>query len=89
MPCVRVNRVKDHSPHVVLALIERAIADPDRLGAAIARQVSQRPFTQISLTAQPVHDLDAAAQRGFHQESEVLVCLPIEAQAQKRPQHEP
>jgi hypothetical protein len=73
----------------VLALVERAVADPDRLGAATARQVRQRSFTQIPLTAQPVHDLDAAAQRGFHQEGEVLVGLRIEAQAQKCPQHEP
>jgi hypothetical protein len=42
MPGVGVDRVQDHPPHVMLMLVEGAIADPHRPGTAIARQVIQR-----------------------------------------------
>ena len=88
VPGMCVHQVQDHAPHVMLVLVERAVAGPHRPRAAIARQMIKRPFRQIPLPAQPVHDLDAVRQRGFEEEGEVLVRLPFEAEAQQRPQHE-
>ena len=55
---VRVHGVHQHAPHVVLVLVPGAVADAYRLGVAPAREVVDRFLGEVSLAADPVHDLE-------------------------------
>ena len=92
---VGVHPVEEHAPHVVLVLVPGAVADPDRTGPLVPRKVVQGPFGEIPLAPDAVHDLElerlvvlTLGDRLQH-EGEVLECLPVEAQAIERSQHEP
>ena len=45
---VQVDRVQDRAPDVVLALVERAVADPYRPGALVAVEVVERVLGQLA-----------------------------------------
>ena len=53
-----VERVEDHSPHVVLLLVPGAVADPDRPRPPVPGQVVERPLGQVAFPADAVHDLE-------------------------------
>ena len=38
-----VDTVEEHAPHVVLVLVPGAVADPDRRGPVVSRQVVEGP----------------------------------------------
>jgi hypothetical protein len=65
---------------VVLALVEGAVADPDRTRAAVAGQLLAHRFGQIPATVDPVHDLQSAVVVAFEVSDELheLVGFPIE-----------
>ena len=89
-----VDGVEQHSPHVVLALIPRAIAHPDRARAAPSGQVIDRPLGELMLSADAVHDLhldllvQVAGGDRVDDEAEVVDRFPTESEAVKRPEHE-
>jgi hypothetical protein len=55
---VEVDRVEERSPDVVLVLLERRVADPDRLRSLVPGQVIERGLREAFLPADPVHDLE-------------------------------
>ena len=61
---VQVDRVEQGAPDVVLALVEGAVADPHRAGAAVAAEVVERALGQLLLAADPVHDLQVRVVAG-------------------------
>ena len=51
------DRVEEHPPHVVLVLVERAVADAHRPRVAVAGEVVERVLGEVGLAADAVHDL--------------------------------
>src|ERR1700734_2015828 len=47
-PGVQVDRVEQHPPDVMLALVPGAVADADRAGALIARQVIEHLLRELA-----------------------------------------
>ena len=82
------DRVDEHAPHVVLALVVRPVPDPHRLRPAVAVQVVERRLGELALAADPVHDLQLGLGRLLDQERVVLVRLPVEAEREQAPEHE-
>ena len=88
-PGVQQHRVEHGPPHVVLLLVVGAVADPDRPGPLIAREVRQGLLGQLPLAADPVHDLQGlAVPAGVGDEVEEVVGLPVEAEGVEPPQGE-
>ena len=58
---VDVEGVDERAIDVVLTLVEGAVPDPDRTGAAVAGEVVERRFGQVALAADAVHDLELVA----------------------------
>ena len=86
---VEIHGVQEHAPHVVLALIPGAVADPDRTSAVIARQVIQGLLGELPLPADAVHDLQVGVPLGHvRDEVEEVVGLAVKAQRVEAPQHE-
>ncbi len=81
-----VDRVEQHAPDVVLALIPRAIAHPDRARAAPSGQVTDSPLGELMLSADAVHDLQlellvqVAAGDRVDDEAEVVDRFPTESE---------
>src|ERR1700678_1384087 len=93
---VRVHGVYQHAPHGVLVLVPGTVADAYRLGVAPARQVVERSLGEVSLAADPVHDLELGegllgvlALKGPEYEGEVLERLPVVAEPVEGAQGEP
>ena len=61
LPLVRADRVEQHPPHVVLVLVERAVADAHRPRVAVAGEVVERVLGEVGLAADAVHDLQVRA----------------------------
>ena len=57
---VQQDRVEHGAEYVVLALVERPVADPHRAGAGIAGQVLAGRFGQVAAAVDAVHDLQRA-----------------------------
>ena len=57
------DRVEHRAEHVVLTLVEGAVADPHRAGSRVARQVLAERLGQVAAPVDPVHDLQAAVAR--------------------------
>ena len=77
-------------------LVPGAVADPYRLGVAPAREVVDRSLGEVSLTADPVHDLELGEglvqvlpPDGLEDEGEVLERLPVVTEAVEGTQGEP
>ena len=88
-PGVQVDRVEQHPPDVVLALVPGAVADADRAGALVAGQVVESLLGQLALAADPVHDLQVGVLLGqVGDEVEEVVRLPVEAEGVQAPEHE-
>ena len=85
---VRLHRIEQHAPDVVLLLVPGAVPDPDRAGTLVAGQVVQSALLELPLAADPVHDLKRPRRDRLEQEREELVGLPLEAQREQAAQHE-
>jgi hypothetical protein len=57
---VEQDRVEHGAEHVVLALVESAVPDPDRPRAGVSREVVERRFGEVPPPVDPVHDLHRA-----------------------------
>ena len=86
---VQVHRVEHRAPHVVLLLVVRAVADPDRLRSLVSAEVIESLLSQLVLAADAVHDLEVfLAGRDVRDEIEEVVRLAGKAERVKAPQHE-
>ncbi len=86
---VQEDRVEHHPPHVVLALVVGAVADPHRARALVAGQVVERPLGNVALAPDAVHDLQRLLALGdVGHEVEEVVRLPVEAERVQPPEHE-
>ena len=73
----------------MLALVPGAVADADRAGTVIARQVIKGLLGEFPLTADPVHDLQVGVGLGeVGEEVEEVVRLRVETQRVQAPEHE-
>lgn len=80
-PRVQVDRVQQGTPDVVLLLVVRGVADPDRPGLGVTGQVIELDLLQLRLAADPVHDLDLVVPLGdVGDEGEEVQRLPVESQ---------
>ena len=77
---VQEDGVEYRSEDVVLALVERAVPDPYRMGALVAGQLVSGRLGEVSPAVDPVHDLQAAVLGRFDVGDELheLVGLPIQ-----------
>ncbi len=89
-PRVQQHRVERGAEHVVLALVERAVADPDRVRARVAGELLEEGLGQISAAVDPVHDLQRAVLVAFEVGDELheLVGLPVEVEEVQRLERE-
>ena len=87
---VEQDRVEHRAEHVVLALVERAVADPDRPRSGVAREVVPRGLRQVPAAVDPVHDLERAVLVGLEVGDELheLVRLPVEVEEVQRLERE-
>src|SRR5439155_24320062 len=86
---VEVDGVEDGPPDVVLPLVVRAVADPDRSRALVPAEVVERPLCQLALAAHAVHDLEIGVAPGrVGDEVEEVVRLPVETERVQAPQGE-
>ena len=88
-PGVQVDRVQQGTPHVVLLLGVRRVADPHRSGVGVPRQVVEGFLGQVTLAPDAVHDLQVVVTLGeVGDEREEVDRLPVEAQGVHPPQRE-
>ncbi len=87
---VHQHRVEHGAEHVVLALVEGAVADPHRPRARVPGEVVARALREVAAPVDPVHDLQRAVLVGLDVGDELheLVGLPVEVQPMQRPQRE-
>ena len=87
---VQQDRVEHGAEHVVLPLVERAVADPHRAGAGVAGEVVARRLRQVAAPVDAVHDLQRAVLVRLEVGDELheLVGLPVEVQPVQRLQRE-
>ena len=87
---VQQDRVQRGAVDVVLALVERAVADPHGARADVAGEVVARRLGEVAATVDPVHDLQRAVGVGLEvgDELHVLVGLPVEVEPVQRLQRE-
>ena len=78
------DRVEDHPPDVVLALVVGAVADPHWPGAPVAGEVVEGRLLELALAVDPVHDLQRPLGDRVGEEGEVLEGLPVEAEGEQR-----
>ncbi len=62
-PRVQQHRVERGAEHVVLALVEGAVADPHRARAGVAGELLAERLGQVAPAVDPVHDLQRAVRR--------------------------
>ena len=84
------DRVEHGAEDVVLALVKRAVADPHRVRARIAREILTEGLGQVAAAVDPVHDLQPAVAVGLEVGDELheLVRLPVESQEVQRLERE-
>ena len=89
-PRVEQDRVERRAVDVVLALVERPVADADRPRAGVAREVVARRLGEVAAPVDPVHDLQRAVLVGLEVGDELheLVRLPVEVEVVQRLQRE-
>ena len=87
---VQQDRVQRGAVDVVLALVERAVADPHRARAGVAGELVDRRLGQVAAPVDAVHDLQRAVGVGLEVGDELheLVGLPVEVQPVQRLQRE-
>ena len=85
---VQEDRVQHRAPHVVLALVVGAVADPHGAGVVVAAEVVERLLDQLALALDAVHHLQVVRLGGVLHEVEVVVGLPLEAERVQAPEHE-
>ena len=87
---VEQDRVEHRAEHVVLALVERAVADPHRPRSGVAREIVPRGLGQVAAAVDPVHDLERAVVVGLEVGDELheLVRLPVEVEEVQRLERE-
>ena len=90
LPRVQQDRVEHRAEDVVLALVERAVADPHRACAGVAREVVARRLGQVAAAVDAVHDLQRAVLVRLEVGDELheLVGLPVEVEPVQRLQRE-
>ena len=84
------DRVERRSEDVVLALVERAVAEPHRMGAGIAGELVSRGLGQVAAPVDPIHDLERPilVRLEVGDELHELVGLPVQVQEVQRLQRE-
>ena len=89
-PGVEQDRVEHRAVHVVLALVERAVAGADGAGAGVAGQVVAGRLGEVPAAVDAVHDLEAAVVDRFElgDELDELVGLPVEVEPVERLERE-
>ena len=87
---VEQDRVQRRAEDVVLALVEGAVADPDRTGARVAGELVPGRLGQIAPAVDPVHDLERAVlgRLDVGDELHVLVGLPVQVEPVQRLERE-
>ena len=87
---VQQYRVQHGAEHVVLTLVEGAVADPYRTCALVAAEVVARRLGQVSSPVDAVHDLQPAVGVRLEVGDELheLVGLPVQVQVVQRLQGE-
>ena len=87
--CSRIG-VQHRAEHVVLALVERSVADPHRSGTRVAGQVVAGRLGEVAAAVDPVHDLQRAVAVRLEVGDELheLVGLPVQVQVVQRLQGE-
>src|SRR5262245_63499309 len=87
---MEVERVEYRAPDVVLVLAIGVVADAYGARALVAAQVVERALRELRLAVDPVHDLQPPllGLGDVGEEVEVVVRLPVEAEAVEAPQHE-
>jgi hypothetical protein len=72
--------------HVVLPLVERAVADPHRTRPGVAREIVPGRLREVATTVDPIHDLQRSVFGGLDIGDELheLVGFPIELQIVER-----
>ena len=87
---VEQDAVQDGAVDVVLALVEGAVADPDRARAGVAREVVARGLGEVAAAVDPVHDLHRAVGVGLEVGDVLheLLGLPVEVEPVQRLQRE-
>ncbi len=87
---VQQNRVEHRAEDVVLALVERAVADPHGPRARVPAQVVAGRLGQVPPAVDPVHDLERSVLVGLQVGDELheLVRLPVEVQEVERLERE-
>ena len=87
---VQQDRVQRGAEHVVLALVEGAVADTHRARPDVAGEVVARRLGEVAAAVDAVHDLQRAVGVGLEvgDELHVLVGLPVEVQPVQRLQRE-
>src|SRR3954447_21866649 len=88
---VQPDRVEQRAPHVVLALVVGAVADPDGARVLVAGEVVERVLLELGLPVDAVHDLQLVLALGGHDvadEVEEVVGLLVEAERVEAPEHE-
>ena len=89
-PGVQQDGVQHRAEHVVLALVERPVADPHRPGAGVAGQLVAGRLGELPPPVDPVHDLQGPVVVGLEVGDELheLVGLPVEPEVVQRLQGE-
>jgi hypothetical protein len=86
---VEVDGIEDRAPHVVLALVVRTVADPDRSRPLVAGQVIERRLLELPAAIDPIHDLEVVLlARDIRDEVHEVARLPVEAERVEAPQRE-
>ena len=89
-PGVQEDRVQRGAVDVVLALVERTVADADRTCPGVAGELVARRLGEVPAPVDAVHDLQRAVLVGAEvaDELHVLVGLPVEVEPVQRLQRE-
>ena len=87
---VEEDRVENRAEHIVLALVEGSVPDPDRTRPGVAGEMVEGRFRQVAATVDPVHDLHRAVVVGLHVGDELheIVGLGVQVQVVQRLQGE-
>ena len=87
---VEQDGVEHRTEDVVLALVERAVPEPHRVGPGISRELVPRGLGQVAAPVDPVHDLERSVlvRLDVGDELHELVGLPVEIQEVQRLQRE-
>ena len=81
-PRVQQDRVERRAEDVVLALVERTVADTHRTGSGVSGQLVSRGLREITAPVDPVHDLEGPVLVRLEVGDELheLVGLPVQVE---------